>query len=162
MKEINLTQGYKCQVSDEDFERVTTFKWHAQTRTNGFVYAVRNEPRVKGKKRKLILLHRFLLGVTNPNIEVDHKDGDTLNNQRHNLRRANDVQSAQNARVRKDNTSGTKGVNWHKSNEKWVVRVQVKNKRIFVGLFSNLSEAAVARIAAAKQYHKEFAYEARA
>ncbi len=79
---IPLTQGQFAKVSPEDYERMMQWKWQAQwdSRAKSF-----KAMRGSGKR---VLMHREVLMVTDPSIEVDHKDHDTLNNQRYNLRRA--------------------------------------------------------------------------
>lgn len=163
--EILLSDNYVAVVDDNDPKRPWKYSWHAvkRRRSDGTVravYAARNHYRPDGKRR-LLLLHRYLLGVTDSKIEVDHKDGNTLDDRRKNLRKATDLQTAQNAGRRSDNTSGIKGVNWSKEHSKWAVRIQVGNKRLFIGLFGTLEKAATAREKAARTYHKEFAYEHR-
>jgi hypothetical protein len=163
---IQLSKGYSTVVDDTDPKKPWLQKWHAVERrtadTNQLyaVYAATNYCTPEGKRRQL-LMHRYLLGLTNPKVEVDHKDGNGLNNHRRNLRKATDGQNAMNAAKRKDNTSGHKGVNWHLWQGKWTARVQVGRKRISLGYFDTLEEAVKARIAGAKKHHKSFAMEAR-
>jgi len=159
MKEIQLTQGYVALVDDEDFERVSAYKWSVNTVTkkDGSVitYAKRNARRDVGEK--IWCMHRLILGVTDPKVEVDHEDHDGLNNQRYNLRVASGSQNQHNARIRSDNTSGFKGVSWHKQHKKWITRIQVEGKMLHVGLFTDLLEAACAYDMAAIKHHGEFA-----
>jgi hypothetical protein len=154
---------YLCRVSNEDFTIVSAYKWSLSGKPGNFY--VRRRFRLKGKRRSQ-KLHRFILGIEDPRIKIDHKDGDFLNNCRKNLRKATCSQNSQNAKTRKDNTSGVKGVHWspegNKSKPGWIARVQVNGKRLYVGKFRKLEEATAAREKAAKQNHKEFAYEARA
>ncbi len=99
MRLIPLTQGYHALISDEDYERVSAHKWCADVvrRKDGSVLDVYAQSRSfgDGKKRKL---HRFLLGVTNPHIEVDHCDGNGLNCQRNNIRACTKRQNSCNRR----------------------------------------------------------------
>jgi len=93
MKEIELTQGYKALVDDEDFARVSQFKWSAQIQyrrdgTIKSVYASRNVRKDDGRRTSQ-RLSRFLMSVTDASYEVDHIDHNTLNNQKYNLRIAN-------------------------------------------------------------------------
>ena len=73
MQPIPLTKGYFAVVDDEDFERVNKFKWHAavKKRDDGSIYAVYA---ILGRAPTAVALHRFVLHVVDPNIEVDHKD----------------------------------------------------------------------------------------
>lgn len=86
---------------------------------------------------------------------IDHRDGDGLNNRISNLRLATRSQNAQNARQRSDNKSGTSGVNWIERRGHagaWVARIQVGNRRLFLGHFCSFEEASAARLEALKKY----------
>jgi hypothetical protein len=94
-------------VDDDDYEAVSKFKWYAQVcrRTDGSVwgvYASRMVPKEGGGQTHL-LLHRFLLGIPNPKVDIDHEDHDGLNCRRCNLRIATHQQNTQNKRMRCDN-----------------------------------------------------------
>lgn len=144
MKTIPLTKGYSATVDDQDYERVSQFNWNAAL-SKGKIYARRaQEPRG---------MHRFILGV-GPEVEIDHRDRNTLNNQRDNLRPCTHAQNVRNVGPRKDNSSGYKGVTWDKENNKW--RAQIG--RVKLGRFSNVIEAAHAYDAKAKELYGEFAY----
>ncbi len=88
MKEVPLTKGFVALVSDEDFEAVAKFKWHASKESRGKKhYAVRFEQR-EGKRKK-IRMHRFVVelrGETIPEgMVVDHVNANSLDNRRENL-----------------------------------------------------------------------------
>ena len=163
IKVVRKKQMYFCQVSEKDFARVSPYKWSIFGYPGNFYVRRRF---YTGGKRVSQKLHRFILGVEDPRVKVDHKDGNFLNNCRKNLRKATCAQNNQNAKIRKDNASGIKGVTWqprgYKMGPGWVVSVQTNGRRLYVGKFKSLEEAAIARSIAAKQHHKEFAYEARA
>jgi hypothetical protein len=99
-------------------------------------------------------MHRQLLGVTDPEIDVDHADRNGLNNQRYNLRATPD-QNPQNAKIRIDNTSGFKGVS--KSGKKWRVQISVHGKYFHIGYTTNKLDAARLYNEAAAKYFGEFA-----
>ena len=148
MKEVKLTQGYVALVDDEDFERVTLHKWHAIKSTNGrTVYA---RTRI-GKTYPR--MHQFL---TNE-LDTDHHDGNGLNNQRNNLRKATRSQQVANGSIRNTNTSGFKGVSWHKQINLWRAYIVVGAKQKHLGCYANREEAARAYDVAALQIFGEFA-----
>lgn len=91
-----------------------------------------------------------------PAAKVDHGDCDSLNNRWGNLRLATTSQNAANARRRKDNTTGHKGVTYRSLTRKFVARIQHDHKRIWLGHFSSLEEAREAYERAAKDLHGEF------
>jgi len=156
MKEIPLTQGYVALVDDEDYQRINQFKWQAQP-DKKTVYAVRSITISIGKHTAL-RLHRVILGITDPKVQVDHKDRNGLNCQRSNLRTATSTESAHNRGIRSDNKSGFKGVYWRKDQQMWRASIMVNKKRINLGQnFKNTKEAAQVYDMAAIKYFGEFA-----
>jgi hypothetical protein len=159
MEEIQLSQGYKAQIDDEDYGRVIEFKWHAQVEhrrskkiTN--VYAVRGLKLPSGKYTTQ-KMHRFILGLTDPKVQVDHfPDPNGLNNRRTNLRITNHQGNQRTRGLDTTNTSGYKGLYWDKRRQKWRVRIVRKD----LGYFSDPKEAALAYDVAAREHFGEFAY----
>ena len=89
--------------------------------------------------------------------EIDHIDGDRGNNRIENLRKATRAQNQWNAKVRKDNTSGFKGVSWHKKQQAWTANISINGKVKFLGTFRTPEEAHDAYAAKAKELRGEFA-----
>lgn len=89
----------------------------------------------------------------------DHIDRNTFNNRRYNLRPATMSENATNRSLQKNNTSGVKGVYWHKGMQKWRAQINVNKKRINIGYFNTIEEATIARLAKAKELHGEFFYD---
>jgi len=118
---------------------------------SGYIYTRVNGLNI-AEHRLIFLMHNGYLPE-----EVDHIDGDRTNNKIKNLRAATALTNAQNAGIRKDNTSGVKGVNWNKTNNCWQVRVQANNKRILIGNFKDLELAELVSIEARNKYHGQFA-----
>jgi hypothetical protein len=139
-------------VDDED-EWVTQWKWYAMARPRT-TYVSRND--VLGSRYRVsYLLHRELMNAP-CNKEVDHRNGDGLDNRRTNLRFATPAQNARNRPLQRNNTSGVRGVHWYASKGKWRARIKVNNKYIDLGLFNDLQSAARVREAAALKYYGEF------
>ena len=88
--------------------------------------------------------------------EIDHIDGNKSNNEIKNLRAATTIQNQQNARRRKDNVSGIKGVHLHKKTGKWCAQLKVNGKPKHLGLFSEPEAARKAVEMARQQFHGEF------
>lgn len=155
MKKIPLTQGKFALVDDEDFERVSKYKWCADRHDRGNVtrwYAQRRV-RLKNGKTKTQRLHKFiLLGVG----EVDHRDCDGLNNRRRNLRPATRSQNNCNSR-RLTAKSGFRGVYWDKGSKKWRAKITLGNKEMYVGIYADKKSAALAYDGAATRLFGEFA-----
>ena len=151
MRMIPLTQGQVSLVDDKDYEVLARFNWYAnrtRTKFQDVFYVVHNTPRSSGK-RKLELMHRVVLArkLGRPIADgkmCDHIDGNTLNNQRANLR---EVTSRMNASLRHDPRSSIYiGVSLDGRDRKWETRIQVsKGKRICLGRHATELAAAMAR-----------------
>ena len=164
MKEIPLTRGYVALVDDADYERVMAAgPWHAVViKKTGMVYA-KHSSYVKGSKPHkyvAVLMHRFILGVTDPKIDTDHKNRYGWDNRRANLRVATRAQNCANKlrpEVRFHTSSKYKGICWNKKLGKWAAKLTVKGKQIHIGLFEDELLAAKVRDAYALHYLGEFA-----
>lgn len=88
--------------------------------------------------------------------EVDHFDGNILNNQRLNLRPATHMENMRNTKIQVNNVSGFKGVYYRKERNKWISTIQVAGKRIYLGYFDTSEEANEAYEEAANEYFGEF------
>jgi len=153
MKEIPLTQGKAALVDDEDFDRINAFKWYA-SKTKGSLYARRKTKR-KGKET-IHYMHRVIMCAGN-SVEVDHRDRNGLNNQRHNLRVCDHQQNQRNRDTMKNNKSGLKGVSWHKIMNKWRAVIQYNGRQLVIGYFLTKEEAATAYDKKATELFGEFA-----
>jgi hypothetical protein len=155
MKTIPLTQGYTAVVDDVDYERVSTFKWAVMIGSRT-VYAYRSIRTPDGKKTTQYL-HRFIMNVTDPTVEVDHQDHDGLNCQRLNLRESTKTMNQRNARKRHGSTSEFKGVHFDSHASKWRSEIYVDRKRISLGYHDSELDAALVYNGAANQHFGEFA-----
>lgn len=88
---------------------------------------------------------------------IDHINGNGLDNRKCNLRICTNTQNQYNASIRKDNTSGFRGVCWNRGSNKWQAYMRVNGKQTSLGLFTCLIKAAKTYDEAAKKYHKDFA-----
>ena len=124
-KTIPLTQGQFALVDDEDFVRFNHRKWHAMKGRSGEFYAVSHKPG-SGKCGRNDLLHRAIMGVTDPKVKIDHHNHDTLDNRRNNLRACTNSQNIQNRKGSQVNsTSGIRGVSWRKDRMKWEAKIKI-------------------------------------
>lgn len=155
-KLIPLTQGLTAKVSPEDYARLSRWKWQAHWFKRSF-YATRSFT-ISPKKRITILMHREVLGLIRGDKRLgDHRNQDTLDNRRGNLRTATSSQNVQNSCTRCDSSTGLRGVDFHRPTKKWQARVQLHGTRIYLGVFSNKREAIFAYRKAARELHGEFA-----
>jgi hypothetical protein len=157
MKKIDIsTKKYPdsfATVDDRDYELVNELKWHAEY-CNGVIYACHTF--WSSGKMKKMKMHRFVMDALKIE-EIDHRDGDGLNNQRCNLRICSRLDNAKNRKLDKDSMSGYKGVSWNKRLCKWQVSLRSNNIRYHLGLFTCLMKAAKAYDVAAIKHHGEFA-----
>lgn len=153
-KIILLSQGKQAIVDAEDYDFLMQWKWSAGKSTSGNFYATRSiyEP---GSKTS-VLMHRVILGSP-AGLQVDHRDGNGLNNTRSNLRLATPAQNNRNRRRSSVNRSGFKGVCWHRERRKWRAQITINNKSVHLGYFSSREEAANTYKNAAIETYGEFA-----
>jgi HNH endonuclease/AP2 domain len=88
---------------------------------------------------------------------IDHMNGQKDDNRIKNLRLATKSQNGMNRGAQRNNTSGFKGVYWHKQVGKWNAYIKLRGRRHSLGLFEDISAAAAAYRAAAHRLHGEFA-----
>jgi len=123
-------------VDDEDYERLSKYTWRLHSKG----YATRSSS-TNGKETRL-MMHREILETGE--FQVDHVDRNKLNNQKDNLRIATNSINQFNKGKQKNNTSGTPGVFWDRSKNIWRARIQLDGKRIELGRFKTVDEAASA------------------
>lgn len=150
--EILLTKGYVAHVDPQDF-RLVRYKWRARVADNGRVYAQRHRGPGDAESPSEILMHRQILGVTDPQVDVDHADGDGLNNRRFNLREKTRAENSRNVvGARVDNlSSGLLGVSFNKRLRKWHAYINFDGKRRHIGFYGTKAEASSARLAVEKE-----------
>jgi hypothetical protein len=153
MREIPLTQGQVAKVDDEDYERVSQYKWCASWRphVHGFVAERKDHG-------KTVRMHRLIMGAQTTE-QVDHINHVTLDNRRCNLRICSNAQNHYNMSKRSgSHTSLFKGVHWHKQANRWRVMIVKDGQRHHVGLYDTELAAAVAYDSAARELFGDFAY----
>jgi hypothetical protein len=149
---VTLTKGYHAIIDAIDVERVTGWNWSVVV-SSGVAYACRSER--SGGVRRVVMMHRVIIDAP-IGMEVDHKDGDSLNNRRLNLRLATRCQNNQNQRRPVSNTSGVKGVQFERRRGKWRAIIYANRKNIWLGYFSSRDAAREAYAKASRKYHGEF------
>lgn len=152
---IELTRGLWAIVDEVDYEWAQGFSWRASANTanmsRGVFYALRTY-RLIGKKTTAKMHREIMERIGNLSAIVDHRNGNSRDNRRCNLRPATARQSSESRGVPSSNTSGVKGVCFHKASGKW--RAEVNRKHL--GLFATKEEAEVVRKKAAEEMHGEF------
>jgi hypothetical protein len=160
---ITTKNGYTFSIDDEDYEKIRLYTWSGITGgkklKNGGIGTIQKYIvtciKIEGKW-KTVHLHRLILNAS-PKIDVDHKDGNGLNNHKQNLRLCSPSQNTANGVKHCNNTSGFKGVSWHKGKRKWEAQIQTGHKTKFLGRFDSPQKAALAYNIAAISTFGEFA-----
>jgi hypothetical protein len=156
MKKIKLTQGKFALVDDEDFEALSKHNWHVGYNAPNQFYAKR-WGKVCEKRNGQILMHREIM-KTPDELQVDHINGNKLDNRKCNLRNCTHAQNQMNKAKAKNASSKFKGVRWDKKKNIWSVELRISGEIIHIGRYHNQIEAARAYDESAKKYHGEFAY----
>jgi hypothetical protein len=110
--------------------------------------------------QKKYLCHRIVFALTHnrwPELDIDHINGDGLDNRPENLREATKSQNLQNRGKPSQNTTGWKGVYFDKSRRLWCAEITCNNVKHYLGRFEELEMAGYAYISAALKFHGEFA-----
>lgn len=156
---VIVISGINVTVDTDDVKRINERHWYlnkAQMRKYGRYYFYND--RTVNKKKETITLHRYIMRcVKGDGLSVDHINGDTLNCSKNNLRICTNAENIRNSKKPKDNTSGYKGVQFHKAAGKWMVGIKVQEKEIYLGLYTDKVEAATVYDVAALYYFKEYA-----
>lgn len=154
MKKIRIkSKTYGEQVllvDDEDYERVASLMPWTVIKNKGKhnLYAKKRRP-----DNTTLLLHQFILGTdTQKGVIIDHINRNGLDNRKNNLRITSNADNVRNSRRPITNTSGYKGVAFHKPTKKWRAYITVFGKQLHLGLFKDIEEANIARKKADKKY----------
>lgn len=148
MRTLILTTGETVLVDDDDFEKLKTRKWYGEPVVRKMSVRMYAKTVIDGKHIKM---HRIILEAK-PGQIIDHKDGNGLNNQKHNLRFCSSSDNQKNKKPY--GRSKFKGVSWHKG--KWLARINENGKQRSLGRYHTEEEAALAYDKAAKETGNEF------
>lgn len=154
---IALTGGGVAILDADDYERLSKWKWQAHWDKTTQSYYARRTIWLRGGKGKTccLLMHREVVGAPAGAI-VDHINRNSLDNRKENLRICTAAGNAQNARVRRDNKSGYKGVSWVNRDRCWRANISISGKTIRLGSFRSAEAAHEAYKEASIRLHGEF------
>ncbi len=143
------------KVDDEDFDDLSKEKWYPFRPPGGGLYAVKNIGYGRGN-RTIVLMHRHILCAVK-GTTVDHKNGDSLDNQKGNLRFCTLRENARNSKKRAATSSKFKGVCFLKNKNRYRAYIKVDGRMKHLGTFISEVDAAVAYDKAALTNFGEFA-----
>ena len=146
---IPLTQNACATVDTEDLGLLDEYRWQLMAK-NHLRYARRND----GKKT--VYMHRVIMNAP-ANMQIDHINGNGLDNRKANLRLCTCSQNQRNSRKKHIATSQFKGVDWHESNKSWRARICLNGKQINIGRYHDEFRAAKAYDVKAVELFGEFA-----
>ena len=144
---VPLTQGQEAIIDAADVHLVEGVNWCAAFSSKFYVR------RKAGKTT--ILIHRVILTAPD-GMDVDHIDGNGLDNRRANIRMATTSQNMHNQCIPKNNTSGFKGVGWVQRCRKWRAYIALNGKQIHLGHYDTHEAAHAAYCEASARLHGEF------
>jgi AP2 domain/HNH endonuclease len=142
-------------VDEADADLVYGYSWRAISPANSHTtYAIAHIPRY-GRD---VYMHRLILGLADVRgLDVDHKNGNGLDNTHTNLRLATPSQNHANTGLQRNNTSGFKGVSYAKDRNRWHAYIKVNQRRTSLGHYNTAEQAARAYDAAALEAWGSFA-----
>ena len=152
---IPLTQGQNTIVDAENYEWLNQWNWVAAWNPHTGSFYARRTDRSSGKKRTLAM-QREILACKREELG-DHKNHDTLDNRKKNLRKCSKSQNASNRIPQKPTQHGFVGVYITTNSGKWAANIGINKKLIHLGCFETREDAAMARDKAALRFHGKFA-----
>lgn len=149
MKIILLSSGLLMVIDDIDYDHLQQWSWSA-SRSRHTSYAVRTVSLGCHQFVHVEIVQR--MGIYDPDLETDHRDGCGLNNQRGNLQMLTHRENIWKSRIPRTNTSGVKGVSFDKSRDKWKAYIKCDGRLVSQKRFDTFEEAVIARAAMEVEY----------
>lgn len=150
MKTIPLDDDHFTIVDDADFEMLSAYTWRLLKSRNKGGYAC------TGPGVDTVLMHRLIMQAP-PDKQVDHINGNRLDNRRENLRLVTNSQNNMNQKKQDGTSSQYKGVSWDKSKQKWSSKIMLNGRTVNLGRYDDELLAAHVYDAAARYMFKEYA-----
>lgn len=152
MVSVPLSNGGAALIDDEDVHVVLAHSWcriDSRRGRQSYAKATINS--------RTAMMHRLVMGVTDSCMQIDHVNGNGLDNRRGNLRVADNSTNQANIPKLGVRSSRFKGVTWHASACRWQAQLKVRGRNLYLGLFASEEDAARAYDAAALEHFGEFA-----
>lgn len=141
------SKGEEFYFDLEDYDKIKDYTWYINK--NGYV--IKSNPSER--------LHRIIMNVSDNNIYVDHIHHKKYDNRKSELRLVTNSQNQMNKDIPSQNTSGYKGISWHKNKKAWIAQIGLNGKLKYLGIFKNIDDAIEARTKAEKLYFGEYNFQ---
>ena len=128
----------------EDYEKIKNYTWYVKS--SGYIKAENLD----------YLQHRIITNVVGREKFVDHINHNKLDNRKSNLRIVNNSQNQMNRNIGSNNSSGHRGISWHKNKHGWIAQIGVNKRLIYLGFFKNIEDAIRVRNEAEDKYFGEY------
>jgi len=139
----------QCIIDIEDMPKAKLYKWRATKKRNKLYVVTGNQ------KSEILYYARFILNYSGDK-EVDHIDGNSLNNRKYNLRIIDKPSNCLNMQRKINNQSGIRGISYDSKNNKYVIDFSYKKKRLYFKPIKILEEAVYLRYLCEKYILKEY------
>lgn len=156
-----IADGCTILIDDEDYTKIKDYKWHLMRKKaeegNLFYFTTTTYLPYK-ERRGSVFLHRVIMDCQLGDGKiVDHKNHNTLDCRKENLRICTSFDNMRSVNKSKRNTSGYKGIHQNNVTKKWIARVQMKDSKLSLGTYDTPEEAARAYDRGALFHYGEFA-----
>ena len=149
---VPLSRGKFALIDNEDYDLISKYTWHVVLERKLY-YRAKSSTGL-GKKGAFIYMSRLIMNAK-PGQVVDHKNGNTLDNQKKNLRFCSHTENKRNCVKHRDSKNPYKGVT--KRRYGWDAKISFNKKGIYIGKFATAKKAAIAYDMAAQYFFGEFA-----
>lgn len=146
------SKGEEFWFDLEDYDLIKYYCWHIDA--NGYVVTCKTDD------KQYVYMHRFILGIFDDDLEVDHIHHNKNDNRKSKLRVCNHRQNCMNMKTQENNTTGVSGVTYRKENckKKYRVTIGIEGEQVKIGSYENFDEAVDARIKAENEYYGEYSF----
>jgi hypothetical protein len=154
---ISKGEKFEILIDTEDLPKLIdlNLSWHVMYDTHTHEYYVASRNKILKEYPESLLLHRFILGIIDTNIKVDHKSHDQLDNRKNNLRTTTNDKNTRHRRGKNsNNNSGYRNVCWIYN--KWCVQLIVDGKNKILGKFDDVHKAGAFAELMRQKYYKNY------
>lgn len=145
------TNGFEFEIDEIDQDLILIARWKKPNNRHIM------ESTTYYGRQYLHLIIAKRMGLDTVNFQIDHRDGNKLNNKRTNLRTATQIENSRNSKKRENTSSQYKGVSWDSRSQKWTADIELESGHKYLGSFHSEENAKDAYDKAALQYFGDFA-----